>query len=227
MIFNIGLKLWSVNTDHYFEEAKKLYKEKIFSYIELYVLPNSLKTIDKWKTINIPINIHCPHFMHGFNLAEAAKHEQNYNVYKEVKMFADELDSEYIIFHGGIDGKLEETAMQLKSFNEKRAVIENKPRKPMPFVDGKICRGSMIEEIEHIIKETGCGFCLDIGHAICSANSQKIDIWKYIEEFNKLNPKVYHLTDLYDINSEYDSHAHFSQNHIDMNKLFTIINNSK
>jgi sugar phosphate isomerase/epimerase len=222
-MFKIGLKLWSTNTDYYFEEAKRLYSKGVFSYIELYIIPETIETIVKWKTIGIPINLHAPHFLHGFNLANKEKENYNRRIYEQVKLFADELRVEYIVFHSGVDGEIEETSRQLRALNEPRAVIENKPYRPRPEVGGQRCRGASIEEIKYILKEVGCGFCLDMGHAICSANSQKIDRWKYIEQFNKLRPKLYHLTDLYDVNSEYDTHAHLGHGEVDVKKILTFI----
>ena len=125
MAYKLGLKLWSVNTDYYYEEAKKLYSQDVFDYIELYVVPHSLDTLLKWKELNIPFIIHAPHFAHGFNLAKKEKEGSNLEIYKEVKQFADELNAQFIIFHGGIDGDIKETARQLASFNEPRALIES------------------------------------------------------------------------------------------------------
>jgi sugar phosphate isomerase/epimerase len=217
-----GLKLWSTNTDHYFDEAQRLYAAGVCSYVELYIIPDILDTIGKWKTLGIPINLHCPHYLHGFNLAERNKEESNRGIYDQVKRFADELKSEYIVFHGGVDGNIEETARQLKAFDEPRAVIENKPYKPRPEVGGQMCRGATVEEIEYILGEVGCGFCLDFGHVICSANSQKIDIWKYIEEFNKLSPIVYHLTDNF-ADQEYDQHLHIGDGNFDVKRILSFI----
>jgi hypothetical protein len=47
-VFNIGLKLWSTN-ENYIEEAKRLFDNGIYQYIELYVIPNSFEKIDLWK----------------------------------------------------------------------------------------------------------------------------------------------------------------------------------
>jgi sugar phosphate isomerase/epimerase len=217
-----GLKLWSTNTDYYFEEASRLHANGVFSYVELYVIPDTMHTLEKWKTLGIPINLHCPHFLHGFNLAAREKEKFNGAIYDQVKRFADELHSEYIVFHGGVDGDIRETARQLKAFHESRAVIENKPYRPRPEVGGRQCRGATVEEIGYILEEVGCGFCLDIGHAICSANSQKIDRWKYLEEFNRLQPKVYHLTDNL-IDSEFDQHLHFGEGNFDVTKILDVI----
>jgi endonuclease IV len=219
-----GLKLWSKNIDFYLEEAKKLYQNKIYNYIELYVVPGTINTIEEWKTLDIPFIIHSPHFAHGFNLAKKEKAKSNLQIYKEVKAFADELKSEYIIFHGGIDGDIKETATQLKSFSEPRALIENKPYRALPNrMNGEFCRGYNRKEISYVIENVNCGFCLDFGHAVCSANSFKIDPYDYIEKLLKLTPQMFHLTDLEDIASEFDSHPHIGQGSLNINKILYLL----
>lgn len=69
-MYKIGLKLWSINTDYYYDEAIRLYNDGVYDYIELYVVPNMTDTIEKWKKLDIPFIVHCPHFSHGFNLAK-------------------------------------------------------------------------------------------------------------------------------------------------------------
>ena len=44
-MYKKGLKLWSVNTDYYYDEAIRLYSEGVFDYIELYVVPDTLEKI--------------------------------------------------------------------------------------------------------------------------------------------------------------------------------------
>ncbi len=223
-MFKYGLKLWSRNTDFYFDEAKKLYQKGIYDYIELYVVAETLKSLEKWKTLDIPFIIHAPHFAHGFNLAKEEKLQSNLKIYEEVKTFADELSSQYIIFHGGIDGDIEQTAKQLKSFQEPRALIENKPLKALPNkMNGEFCRGYNLDEIKYVMNEVNCGFCLDFGHAICSANSQKIDPYEYVESFFELNPKMFHLTDVNDISSEFDSHPHLGKGELDIKKILKLL----
>ena len=223
-MYKRGLKLWSINTDVYYEEAKKLYSQGVFDYIELYVVPNSLETLPKWKELNIPFIIHAPHFAHGFNLAKKEKEKSNLEIYKEVKQFADELDAKFIIFHGGIDGDIKETARQLANFNEPRALIENKPYVALPNkMGGEFCRGYNIDEIK-LVKETAkCGFCLDFGHAICAANSLGENVYEYCKDFLQFNPNMYHLTDLNDITSPYDSHLHLGSGELDFRQIFDMI----
>ncbi len=224
-MYKRGLKLWSINTDVYYDEAKRLYKEGVFDYIELYVVPNSLDTLPKWTELAIPFIIHAPHFAHGFNLACKEKRESNFEIYKEVKQFADELNAEYIIFHGGIEGDIKETAKQLASFNEPRALIENKPLMGLPGDLGSLpCRGFNIEEIRTVIEKAKCGFCFDFGHCICAANAQNLEPYSYCESFIKtLRPKMFHLTDFKDITSIYDSHLHLETGELDLKKAVQMI----
>lgn len=225
---DLGLKLWSINTDYYLFEAIRLFESKVFDYIELYVVPNSLEHLKKWKiakkNYDIPFIIHCPHFAHGFNLAKAEKRESNFKIYTEVKKFADELDGKFIIFHGGIDGNIDETAKQLASFKERRALIENKPYVALPNrMGGEFCRGYNIEEISLVMKEANCGFCFDFGHAICAANSLKKDVYEYCQNFLQLSPDMFHLTDINDITSPFDSHPHLGTGQLDFNRILKLI----
>ena len=65
----LGLKLWNINTDYYYEEARRLYNMGIFDYIELYIVPGHIDIINKWKELDIPYDIHSPHSLHNINLS--------------------------------------------------------------------------------------------------------------------------------------------------------------
>lgn len=78
-----------------------------------------------------------------------------------------------ILVHSGIEGNIDETIRQLKLIHfYQKMLIENKPF-VAPLKDNRICRGATIEEITKVIKEIDCGFCLDVGHAICTATNCK------------------------------------------------------
>lgn len=216
----IGLKLWSINTDFYLKEAKRLYEEGIYDYIELYIVPETLETLTKWKQLDIPYIIHNPHFAHGFNLAKKEAKERNKEIYLQTKRFADELKAQYIIFHGGIDGTAEETANQLRSFHEDLALLENKPFVALPNkMGGNFCRGATFDELSSILNSVGCGFCFDIGHAVCSANSQNKEPYNFIKELLTLNPNMFHLSDVSDMKSPYDAHPHLGTGELDIARL--------
>lgn len=221
----IGLKLWSTNTDSYFDEAKKLYQEGLFDYIELYVVPETTDSIDKWKSINIPFTLHAPHFAHGVNLASSDKEELNRKIFDEVRLFNEGLSAKYVVVHSGIEGDIEETIRQLNIIKLENILIENKPY-VVPLGEKKLCRGATIEEIKLVLENVNCGFCLDVGHAICSANSFNVEPYKILEEFNKLNPTCYHLSDN-SITSSIDNHLHFGQGDYDFKKIFGIIEDNK
>lgn len=220
MKYNMGLKLWSINTDRYFHEAERLYNLKLIDYVELYVVPDTLETLQKWKTLEIPFIIHNAHFAHGFNLAKSSHFSRNLEIYQQSKQFADELGAKYIIFHGGIDGSIQEVARQLQEIQEPRALIENKPFKALPNrMGGEFCRGAVLEELKYLLSLTQCGFCLDFGHAVCSANSQKKDPYSFISELMDLSPSMFHLSDVSDMTSIYDAHPHLGTGSLDIARL--------
>lgn len=220
----IGLKLWSTNTDFYLFVAKKLYAQKIFDYVELYVVPDSLNCLEQWANFDVPYIIHCPHFAHGFCLSDKDKESYNKELYQQTKKYADTLNVQYIIFHPGIGGDYHETARQLKGLQEARALVENKPYK-VPFSDEnkKYCQGYSKEELSYIVSETQCGFCMDIGHALCAANSQGINPYEYFEQLLLLKPKMFHLSDVRSEDGELDAHLHFGTGKLNFEKVVEIL----
>ena len=87
------------------------------------------------------------------------------------------------------------------------------------------CIGSTYEELKYIMDVSGCGFCLDIGHAICSANSQNIEPYGFVEKLSTLNPKRVHLSDI-DTLSIYDQHLNYGNGNLDFRKVLKILSNS-
>ncbi len=220
----LGLKLWSTNIDYYLTEAQKLYEDKVFDYIELYVVPNTTQYIQKWKNTKIPFVLHAPHFMHEVNLADESKREYNSIIYNELLEFKNQLNAKYIVFHGGTEGCIDETIQQLSHIVKDFPacfLIENKPYRA-PLGRKKICRGANIEEIKKVIEAVGCGFCLDIGHAFCTANVLNIEPYNYLKLFNSLSPQCYHISDN-DINTSVDNHMHIGSGTIDFEKVMAII----
>lgn len=228
-MYNLGLKLWSTNTDKYLEEAKKLYQEGIYNYIELYVYPNTMDTIKKWVELknitSVPFTLHAPHFTHGVNLALPEYEEINIKIFNQVKEFSKELDAKYIVVHAGTEGSIDEAIRQLNIIKSEKMLIENKPYKA-PLAKGLLCRGAEIEEVQKVLQNVDCGFCLDVGHAICTANTLNIEPYEYLKEFNELKPDCYHLSDNL-IDNEIDSHMHIGDGNYDFKKIFDIIDTSK
>ena len=215
-----GLKLWSANTGSYLRAARSLYDEGVFDYVELYVVPGTLDTLEQWRAFKAPFAIHNAHSAHGFNLANPGMRSTNRKIYEQSRKFADALDARFIIFHGGLDGRAEETAEQLSDFKEPRALIENKPAVALPNnISGAFCRGATKEELSMIIKAANCGFCLDFGHAVCAAAHLKADPYLYIKGLAGLEPSMFHLSDVKDMDSPYDAHPHLGSGKLDLLRI--------
>ena len=211
----IGLKLWSINVG-LIEEAKRLYNENLFQYIELYVVPGTYKeTIDQWKNCPAPYIIHCTHSAHGFNLAKKEARQGNKEIFREIKMFADVLNAKFIIVHGGNDGDIDETITQIQDIWDERIVIENKPKIGL---NQCLCVGWNLQEIQKI-KESGniSGCVLDFAHAFCAANSSGGDQEKFIDDFLFCGSEIFHLSDG-DKNSGQDRHKNFGEGNFDIKK---------
>ncbi|HOA07672.1 MAG TPA: TIM barrel protein [Spirochaetota bacterium] len=219
-MFKAGLKLFSTNTECA-EQAEALYEKSIFSYIELYSVPDSYaKTINVWKSLKIPFVIHAAHYGAGMNLAIKDNYEKNQVLAKEAFSFADELNADKVIFHTGVNGTKEETARQINLLADPRIIIENKPY--LGNGENLFCVGSNPQEIEFIMNETQRGFCLDFGHAVCAANSFKKDVNEFISSFHSLKPLMYHISDgFYD--SEYDTHERFGEGNFPLNLFVSML----
>ncbi len=203
-MYQLGLKLWSTNSG-YFDDAVRMYNEGVYHYIELFAAPGSYAdTIGLWKKVDVPFLIHASHSTTGCNLSLKEHEATNTRMARESFMFADALNAPYVIFHPGIFGTIQETARQISVLNDPRMLIENKP-----YLGQKdeVCVGYSAEDIDYVMKKTGIRFCLDIGHAICAANSLKKPPVAYIKNLMKLNPVLYHISDG-DYAGVYDSHEH-------------------
>jgi endonuclease IV len=215
----IGLKLGSKDK-MYTQDILSLYEQGYFQYIELFAVPESFDDIiEYWKQFAIPFVMHAPHSFAGMNLSLKEQRNNNRKKLQETFRFADSLHAEYIIFHFGVDGDIEESIYQLRPFADSRCLIENKPIKGL---NNEKCIGSIPSEIKHITNELHIGFCLDFGHAICAANSQKQEPLTLIKEFRALNPAMYHLTDG-NYTSEYDSHLHYGQGTFPIEELLQLV----
>ncbi len=221
--YEIGVKLWSVNTGICLQEVRQLCDEGLCDYVELYAVPGSLGTLPFWQELRVPCVIHAPHFKHGFNLALAEQAVHNRCLYEETRRFADALAARYIIFHGGTFGHIAETARQLAALQEPRALIENKPAITRNAGAVLECRGSTIAEIEQVMGAVGCGFCLDIPHALCAANYHGSGQGDTLRAFSALGPTMYHLADMMDAAQLVDDHTPLGQGNLDMSRYIPAI----
>ncbi len=219
-MYKIGLKLWSIN-ENYIPLAIDLFEKGYYNYIELYSVPDSYdKYASLWSKLDVPFVIHAPHFGSGLNFSLKEKFEDNKKYSKEALKFADLLNTNIVIFHPGVNGEISETIRQIKLLYDERMVIENKPY--LGNGENLYSLGSTPEEIRLILGETNLSLCFDFGHAICSANAHKREVFKFINEFLSLKPVIYHLTDG-DWDGLYDKHLNYGKGSFPIQTLLSLI----
>lgn len=208
----IGLKLFSTNTDH-IEEAVRL-DEGLFQYVELYIIPGTYDTVmNLWKGLPFPYVIHAPHSFQGVNLARSDFRQDNIRFVNEARRFADTLEAETIIVHGGNNGSLEETIRHLALFNDRRLVLENKPKMGL---HGELCVGWSPTEFQQV-SDAGVlhGTVLDFGHAACAARSADSGVAAFIAALAAFGPRIFHISDGY-TDSEKDVHLNLGKGNLEL-----------
>jgi len=187
-----GLKIWSVDQDQLFKEAAQLFSKGEIDFMEIYIVPDSI-TPEKYDVLknlnNIPITIHAPHIAHGFDVFRL--NNQKIKLFKEqIIKIADSFNSKFIVVHAESGDSFEVFKESIDKIRDKRILIENMPKFG---IDNEICFGHSYEQLK-LIKDSGINLCLDFGHAIRSAISQKLDYKEFIKKIiSELNPSYFHI----------------------------------
>ena len=182
-------------------------------FIELMIVPDTPKSdldIIKGLLRDIEVRIHAPHHLMKVDVGNKNLEKQNREILSQSQYAADLFNASTIVVHGGCGQGTEvvrESARQIKLLNDQRIVVENLP---VVAEEGLKLSGNTPEEIAYIREHSGCGFCFDFSHALCAANSLKIDIDKQLAGFFALKPTVYHLCDGFTDEIE-DKHLHFGE----------------
>lgn len=224
----IGLKLWSINETS-INSAMDLFSQSVFDFIELFVVPGSVNILDKWSAVNIPFVLHAPHSYSGLNFSVKDQENINFSLIDEVNFYYKKLKPRYVIFHPGISGPIAESVRQILLAQRQYpdlmsiALIENKP---MIGMHGERCVGYSLAELAFIIEQTKLGFCLDFGHAVCAAASQKKDWQSYIKELLSLKPNMFHLSDGH-VASPQDEHLNIGYGDFDIDWMLSRVSSSE
>lgn len=212
-----GIKLWSTNTD-LVSQAIQLIDEKIFDYIELFVVPG---THVSPFMINVPYIIHIPHEKFGVNIGDASKKEFSLRKINESIIWADKLDAKYLILHAG-DGSMQHSLDALREVRDNRLLIENMPKVGL---DGEKMIGYSLEQIRELIRNSERGLCLDFGHAAKAAISLGLDYKEFIKELLGFEPKVFHISDGM-LSGEKDEHLNIGEGEYDFWYLLRCVRES-
>lgn len=216
--FRFGLKLWSLN-HNLLNEAKKLIEEDFFHYIELLVVPNT--EISFFQRVKVPYIIHITHENYGLNIADNRKWEANLRTVYFCLRWADKLRAKYLVLHPGF-GEINKAIRFLEKIDDKRILIENVPKVGL---NQERMIGFNPKQIRELIGRK-FGFCLDFNHAVKSAVSLKKDYKKHIEDFLKLSPKMFHISDGI-LEDEKDNHLNIGEGEYDFNFLADCIKKSQ
>ena len=216
MKIKIGLKLWSTNSN-VLNEAKELIERGLFQYIELMPIPKTeiLPFLDQ--LYNVPYIIHITTEKHGVNIADKNKEESNLKTIDNCITWADKLNAKYLVLHPGF-GSVNDTVEFLNSINDKRILIENMPKVGLNNEKMIGCRPEQIRGL----MDNKFGLCLDLNHAIKAAISLRTPYKEFVQEFLKLNPKMFHISDG-KLNNEKDEHLNIGEGDYDFEFLMSCV----
>lgn len=206
-----GLKLWSKNKDM-ISEANRLINENFFHYVELFYVPET--EIKPFLDYDIPYIIHIPTENFGLNIGDRTKREFNLKIINTCIEWADKLNAKYIVQHADY-GSLEDAKNLLKEIHDERIVIENMPR---VGIKGEKMLGYESWQLKELMGVGGLGFCLDFSHAAKAAVGIGKDYKEYINEFLKLKPDMFHISDC-SLKNEIDEHLNIGDGEMDFKFL--------
>ena len=208
------------------EIVKKLVK--VYDFIEVYYTEHHLfnstinKLFDHWI-------VHCPHHHDSINLAL----NRGVDHVKSSIKFAEKIKATHAIVHAGFlhvkqnkNFYIKNSIKVIKNLNEfakkhkVELLVENVPLRAIAEIEV----GSDAEEMELILKETGCGFCLDFSHAYHASVSYKTNYKKFIKDMYKLRPIMFHLYDGI-AGQEVDSHLPLGKGNLDIPFFLSFVKN--
>ncbi|MFH1065899.1 MAG: TIM barrel protein [Nanoarchaeota archaeon] len=185
----VGIKTYTDDKGYkYLSESGIL---EFVDFIEILPLPDN-ELYKNFADFDIPVRIHAPHQGQGFDPGDKNAVERTMQCLNVAREAADMFDSPAIVVHPGKYkdvGSRERAIDLLKSFDDKRFLIENLPS----FSDGEEL-GTSAEEISKFLEKLNCGICLDFGHAALTEKRTGKNYKQIINEFLRFNPKYFHVT---------------------------------
>ena len=145
------------------------------------------------KELDIKLSIHAPYWI-NLNSSEKEKIEKSKQRILDCCRIGHYLKAEYVVFHAGFYGKVEREKCYE---NVKKAIIEileeikkNKwDIKIAPETMGKINVFGSVEDILQLVKDTGCGFCIDFAHLYARSNGKMSykEMYEKVSSFKELH----------------------------------------
>jgi len=187
-----GVKEAIINLESYARNGLKAC-EIAFTYGIYLNEKEAIEIGKKAKELDIKLSIHAPYWI-NLNSAEKIKIEKSKERIIDCCRIGHFLQASCVVFHAGFYGKIEREKCYE---NVKKAIIEileevkrNKWNiKIAPETMGKINVFGSVEDILKLVKETGCGFCIDFAHLYARSNGKMTykEMYEYIKEFKELH----------------------------------------
>lgn len=141
----------------------------------------------KAKELGIKLSIHAPYWI-NLNSADKKKVEESKKRILDCCKRGTLMKVHRVVFHSGFYGKMEreETYQNIKKrILEMQDEIKKEKYTPKlaPEIMGKINVFGSVEEIARLVRETGCGFCIDFAHILARYKSYQIK--ETLSEFEK------------------------------------------
>ncbi len=138
----------------------------------------------KAKELDIALSIHAPYYI-NLNSSDKGKREASIKRILECCKIGSWLEAKRIVFHPGYYSEDKEESYQ----NIKNGIIEIlKEIKRNNFnieiaaeTMGKVNVFGSVDEINRLVEETGCGFCIDFAHIL--ARDKRVDYGKLLKLF--------------------------------------------
>ncbi len=136
------------------------------------------------KKAGVELSIHAPYWINLNSKNKKIIEKSKKRILKCCEV-ASWLNAKKVVFHCGYYSKGENSEKNQKTFqNIKKAIIEmqeiikkNKWNVELcPEIIGKKSVFGSIEEISELVKETKCGFCIDLAHVLARYKSYKMDL---------------------------------------------------
>lgn len=183
----VGIKVYS-------NEGKidyALRASEFVDFVEVMTVPDT--DVSVFKRISKPIVIHAPHMSFSCNPADKSLMSHNVRCIRDAVKAADILGADKIILHPGhlVSGNcsVEHAIKAIGDNFDRRILLENLPQ--TRGETGSIFRSS--SEIKSLLDATGCGLCLDFGHACASAAQLGVPHKPFLKQISDLKPRHFHI----------------------------------
>jgi sugar phosphate isomerase/epimerase len=179
--------------------AREIWDGGVYGFLELYVpLDADPEDASHWAWFDGPLVLHAPHAFGGFNFASRELAAGNSRCLAKLDELHRRMRPKFMVFHPGLDGEKGEMFRQIGELAKNHPdlhrlmLIENKPRLGLR---GEICLGASPGEMREILSGTGCGFCLDVRHALAYAAWAGLDWCGVVRDFAAISPRLWHAAD--------------------------------